>query len=141
MDVQEAKLRKQLEGTGVNVTRNGDEIVLNMPGNITFDVNSSQIHPGFRDALGSVALVLEEYDKTLIEAVGHTDSTGSAGYNQQLSENRANAVGGFLARRGVHGRRIATAGYGESYPIASNANEAGRQANRRVELTLVPLAS
>lgn len=139
MDVQEAKLRHQLEGTGVSVTRHGDEVVLNMPGNITFDVNSTQIQPGFQDVLNSVALVLDEYDKTLIEAVGHTDSSGSASYNQQLSENRASAVGSFLARRGVHGRRIATAGFGESYPVASNATEAGRQANRRVELTLVPL--
>lgn len=141
MDVQEAKLRQELERTGVRVERHGNEIVLIMPSNITFDVDSSAVKPGFVDVLNSVALVLDEYEKTLVEVVGHTDSTGADRYNQLLSEQRANSVAGVLSRQGVRGVRIATAGYGEQYPVASNASEAGRQANRRVELTLVPLTS
>ncbi len=140
MDVQEAKLRQQLEGTGVSVTRVGDEIILNMPGNILFDVDETAIKPAFRDVLDSVALVLDEYDKTLIEVVGHTDSTGSEAYNLRLSELRADSVGDYLVGQGVLPQRVATAGYGERYPIASNSTEAGRRENRRVELTLVPLA-
>lgn len=139
MDVQEAKLREQLAGTGVSVTRVGDQIVLNMPGNILFDVDQTAIKPGFRDVLDSVVLVLDEYEKTLVEIVGHTDSTGSDAYNQRLSEQRADAVGDYLVRAGVLPQRVATAGYGERFPAATNETAAGRQANRRVELTLVPL--
>ncbi len=140
MDVQEARLRQQLEGTGVSVSRNGNEIVLNMPGNITFDVNQSQVKPGFVDVLQSVVLVLDEYDRTLLEVVGHTDSTGSEQYNQLLSERRANSVGQVLMRQGLEPLRVETAGYGEMYPVSSNASESGRQLNRRVELTIIPLS-
>ncbi|MEM1090534.1 MAG: OmpA family protein [Pseudomonadota bacterium] len=139
MDVQEAKLRQQLDGTGVSVTRNGNEILLNMPSNITFDVDRSDLRPDFAQVLNSVALVLDEYDQTLVEVTGHTDSTGTDSYNQLLSERRADAVGTYLMREGVMPRRVATAGYGEAYPIASNSTDRGRAANRRVELTLVPL--
>lgn len=139
MDVQEAKLRQRLEGTGVSVTRNGNEIILNMPSNITFEVDSAEIAPGFLDVLDSVALVLDEYQKTLIEVVGHTDSTGSDRYNQLLSERRADSVGDYLVSQGVRPVRVATAGYGERFPVASNETPEGRQLNRRVELTLVPL--
>ncbi|MDJ0655130.1 MAG: OmpA family protein [Xanthomonadales bacterium] len=141
MDVQEARLRQQLEGTGVSVTRQGNEIILNMPGNVTFDVDQAAIRPEFGPILESVALVLDEYDQTLVEVVGHTDSTGGQNYNQLLSERRADAVGDFLVRSGVMPRRVAVAGYGELYPVASNATAPGRQANRRVELTLVPLTA
>lgn len=139
MDQQEAKLRQQLEGTGVSVTRVGDNIILNMPGNITFATNSSNLNPAFHKVLDSVALVLKEYPKTVIEVAGHTDSTGSASYNQMLSERRADAVSRYLMGKGIQSVRFATYGYGESRPIASNETPEGRQQNRRVELTLLPV--
>jgi outer membrane protein OmpA-like peptidoglycan-associated protein len=139
MDVQEAKLRQQLEGTGVSVTRYGDEIVLNMPGNITFATDSTELRTDFLDVLDSVTIVLKKYEKTMIEITGHTDSTGAASYNQQLSERRADAVARYLRSTGMMSARIATEGLGEHYPIASNATPAGRSQNRRVELRLVPI--
>lgn len=139
MDQQEAALRERLAGSGVSVTRVGDEIILNMPGNVTFGVDSSRLRPDFENVLDSVALVLEEYDKTLIEIAGHTDSTGAKAHNQDLSEMRAQAVADYLRSVNVNDRRIATAGFGENFPVADNGTEAGRAANRRVELTLVPL--
>ena len=139
MDVQEAKLRQKLQGTGVSVTRQGNNIVLNMPSNITFDVDSSSINGRFFDVLNSVNLVLKEYDQTLIEVMGHTDSTGSNSYNQDLSERRANAVVAYFKSRDIQPLRIAGYGYGENYPVADNSTPAGRQQNRRVELVLVPI--
>ncbi len=139
MDRQEARLREQLAGSGVGVVRRGDEIILSMPGNVTFAINSDQVRPEFNDVLDSVVLVVKEYDQTLIEIVGHTDSTGTAAYNQQLSERRAQSVGRYMESRDLNARRIATAGFGQDYPIADNSTDAGRTANRRVELTLVPL--
>lgn len=139
MDRQEARLREQLRGTGVSVTRIGDEIILNMPGNITFATNEATIAPNFVNVLKSVALVLKEYPKTIIEVAGHTDSTGSAQYNQLLSEKRAEAVARVLRQNGVAEERIEVKGYGPNYPIASNSTPQGREQNRRVELTLVPL--
>jgi outer membrane protein OmpA-like peptidoglycan-associated protein len=138
MDVQEAKLRQQLENTGVSVTRNGDNIILNMPSNITFEINKSNVKPNFVEILGSVTLVLNEYKSTMIEVAGHTDSTGSDSYNQMLSQQRAQAVSNILMQNGVQAVRIDTVGYGESRPIASNSTPQGRQQNRRVELTLLP---
>jgi outer membrane protein OmpA-like peptidoglycan-associated protein len=139
MDQQEMKLRQQLEGTGVSVTRMGDNITLNMPGNITFAVDSSDINSSFYEILDSVALVLNEFDKTLIEVAGHTDSSGSREYNQALSERRAASVAAYLRSRNVPGDRLMTVGGGEDYPISSNETAAGRQLNRRVEITIVPL--
>lgn len=139
MDVQEAELRKKLEGTGVSVTRDGDNIILNMPSNITFALDSATIDASFKEVLGSVALVLEEYEKTLVVIEGHTDSSGSEDYNQQLSERRAVAVGHVLDDKGVNIQRMVIIGYGEERPVASNATEQGRAENRRVELTLEPL--
>jgi len=141
MDRQEAKLRQQLQGTGVSVTRNGNNITLNMPGNITFKTDSSDLRPDFFEVLNSVALVLKEYDKTLLEVAGHTDSTGSDSYNQKLSEQRANTVAQYLGSRGVNSQRIITVGAGETRPIASNDTPEGRQANRRVELSLEPITA
>jgi outer membrane protein OmpA-like peptidoglycan-associated protein len=138
MDVQEAKLRQRLQNTGVSVTRSGDNIILNLPGNITFEVNKTQVKPDFVEILGSVALVLKEYKSTMIEVAGHTDSTGSDAYNQLLSQQRAQAVSNILIRDGVAAVRIDTVGYGETRPIASNSTPQGRQQNRRVELTLLP---
>jgi len=139
MDVQEAKLRQRLAGTGVSVTRNGDNITLNMPSSITFALNSSDLNAQFYNALDGVSLVLKEYNKTVIEVAGHTDSTGSDQYNQQLSQRRASAVASYLGSHGVDNQRLLPVGAGESYPIASNDSESGRAANRRVEMTIVPI--
>ena len=139
MDQQEAKLRAQLQGTGVSVTRDGNQIILNMPGNITFPTGQSAINANFYPVLDSVALVLEEFEKTLVDVVGHTDNTGSDAINQPLSENRAASVGAYLTSRGVIPQRVATAGVGSRYPIADNDSGEGRALNRRVEITLVPL--
>ena len=139
MDRQEAKLRAELERTGVSVTRIGDNITLNMPGNITFATNSADLNANFFDVLNSVSLVVNEFNQTVIEVAGHTDNTGSDAYNQQLSERRANAVAAYLRTRNVLADRMITVGMGEGRPITANDTEAGRQLNRRVELTLVPL--
>ncbi|WP_417518487.1 OmpA family protein [Marinobacter sp.] len=139
MDRQEAQLRQKLEGTGVRVVRNGDQIELIMPGNITFDLNQSSIRGGFTDTLESVSLVLKEFNKTIIQIEGHTDSSGSDSYNQLLSERRAGSVRDFLLNQGIESRRTRAVGYGERYPVASNDTSAGREQNRRVELTLVPM--
>ena len=139
MDVQEAKLRQQLEGTGVRVVRNGDNITLVMPSNVTFDVDKADVKASFYPVLDSVALVLDEYDKTIIDVVGHTDSTGSHQYNQALSERRADSVAKYLISQKVARVRIETFGMGETRPIADNATAQGRQLNRRVELTLIPV--
>lgn len=140
MDRQEAQLRQKLEGSGVRVVRNGDQIDLVMPGNITFDVNQSTIKPSFSNTLESVALVLQEFDKTNIRIEGHTDSTGSRDYNQLLSERRAGSVRDFLLDQGVDSGRTRAVGYGPRQPIASNDTASGREQNRRVELKLVPMA-
>ena len=139
MDVQEAKLRQKLEGTGVSVTRVGDNITLNMPSSITFALNSSDLNAQFYSALEGVSMVLKEYDKTVIEVAGHTDSSGSDQYNQALSERRAQAVAGYLSSHGVKTARLIAIGAGEGHPVASNDSEQGRSANRRVELTIVPV--
>ena len=139
MDKQEAKLRAQLQGTGVSVTRNGDDLILNMPGNITFKTASADLNANFYRVLDSVTLVLKEFDKTLIDVEGHTDSDGSEAYNQQLSLNRASSVGMYLQSHGVNGQRIVTFGAGEVRPIASNSTAEGKQQNRRVELKLQPI--
>jgi outer membrane protein OmpA-like peptidoglycan-associated protein len=139
MDKQESELRNQLEGTGVSVTRNGDELILNMPGNITFDTGKSNLKPQFYDVLDSVVLVLKKFDKTLIEVAGHTDSVGSKAFNQKLSYYRATSVGNYLMDKGIDFDRVMTVGRGEDRPIASNKTAAGRQLNRRVELTLIPV--
>ncbi len=138
MDVQEAKLRQQLEGTGVSVTRMGDNITLNMPSNITFALNSADLNAQFYNALDGVSLVLKEYDKTVIEVAGHTDSIGSDQYNQALSERRAHGRG-LSGSHGVKNQRLITVGAGEAHPVASNDYGEGRSQNRRVEMTIVPI--
>jgi outer membrane protein OmpA-like peptidoglycan-associated protein len=139
MDQQESKLRHQLEGTGVRVVRNGDEITLVMPGNITFDTGKSDIKTNFTSVLGSVGVVLKEFDETAIQVEGHTDSTGSQSGNQVLSEQRASSVKYYLQGEGIPSGRIHATGYGPRQPIASNKTAQGREANRRVELKLLPL--
>lgn len=139
MDQQEMKLRQRLEGSGVSVTRIGDNITLNMPGNITFAVDRAEISAGFYDVLDSVALVINEFNKTYVEVAGHTDSSGSNAYNQTLSEQRAGSVAAYLQSRQVLPERLIVVGAGETRPIATNETQQGRQLNRRVEITLVPL--
>lgn len=140
-DRQEAQLRAELEGTGVSVTRIGDNITLNMPGNVTFATNSSDLSPAFFDVLNSVGKVLKEFDKTVVEVAGHTDNTGSESYNQSLSERRAGSVSTYLQAQGVSSQRLITVGMGELRPVADNNAADGRQANRRVEITMVPLTA
>ena len=139
MDVQEAKLRQRLEGTGVSVTRMGDNITLNMPSNITFALNSADLNSQFFSALEGVGVELKEYKNTVVEIAGHTDSSGSDEYNRTLSQRRAQAVASYLTSQGVKSERLITVGAGESHPIASNDTEQGRASNRRVELTIVPV--
>ena len=139
MDQQEAELRAQLQGTGVSVTRMGDNIVLNMPSNITFGVNQSDVQPQFQSTLTSVALVLQKYNQTLVDIIGHTDSTGSASYNLTLSQQRATSVARVLSQNGVNSQRFFVEGRGFSQPIATNDTEQGRSQNRRVEIQIIPL--
>ncbi len=144
MDRQDAALRARLQGTGVSVTRtgpNGENITLNMPGNVTFAVNSADISASFYPVLDSVAIVLNEFNQTMVEVAGHTDSDGSDAYNQQLSERRASSVVSYLVSRQVRGDRFLTVGAGETRPIASNATPEGKAQNRRVEITIVPLTN
>ena len=139
MDQQDAKLRAQLRGTGVSVTKVGNQITLNMPGNVTFATNSSDISADFYDVLNSVALVLNEFDQTYVDVVGHTDSTGSLEYNRQLSERRADSVARYLKSQKVVSQRVLTSGMGPDSPIASNDTKEGRSLNRRVEIILTPI--
>jgi outer membrane protein OmpA-like peptidoglycan-associated protein len=141
MDKQEAELRAELEGTGVSVTRIGDNITLNMPGNITFATDSSDLNPAFFAVLKSVGKVIREFDQTIVEVAGHTDSTGSEAHNQALSERRSSTVSQYLQSRNVSSQRLITIGLGESMPLADNSQEMGRQSNRRVEITMVPLTN
>ncbi|MCL4164314.1 UNVERIFIED_CONTAM: hypothetical protein GTU68_040964 [Idotea baltica] len=139
MDRQEAKLREQLQSSGVQVVRDGDNIILNMPGNITFASNSSDVNPNFGEVLTSVGLVLKEYDKTYVDVLGHTDSSGSNSYNQALSERRAQSVSMVLMNQGIIGERLIVKGVGEDYPIADNNTSQGKSLNRRVEIALSPV--
>jgi len=138
MDVQEVKLRQQLQGSGVSVTRDGNNITLNMPGGITFASNSADLNSKFFRVLDSVGIVFKEYDKTVIEVAGHTDNRGSNEFNQSLSERRASTVANYLSGRGITSKRFIVVGAGEMHPVASNATAQGQQQNRRVELTIVP---
>lgn len=139
MDREEDKLRAQLQGTGVSVTRVGDQIILNMPGNVTFSTGSANISADFYDVLTSVGLVLNEFEKTYVDIVGHTDSTGNMESNQLLSERRASSVARYLETQGVLPQRIITRGMGQNSPIASNDTAEGRALNRRVEIVLSPI--
>jgi outer membrane protein OmpA-like peptidoglycan-associated protein len=138
MDEQDKALRQELQGTGVGVTKAGEQITLNMPGNITFKTNSADLSADFFEVLDSVAKVLNKYDKTSIEVTGHTDSTGSRDANMTLSYRRASSVAKYLQTRKVKSSRFVIEGYGPDYPAASNSTAAGREKNRRVEIKLVP---
>ncbi len=137
MDVQARKLRQELLNTGVQVQEVNGQIYLIMPGNITFDSNDANIKPGFQPVLNSIAKVINEYSKTMVQVNGYTDSTGSAATNNSLSLMRANSISNYLRLKGVDANRIVSNGYGSSNPIASNATAAGREQNRRVEIVLI----
>ena len=138
MDTQEKKLRLRLESTGVRVQRTGDNLQLIMPGNITFATDSDRLNRNFIPVLDSVAVILKEFKDTTIDVAGFTDSTGSAQYNQELSERRAASVANYLISSGVGRSRIQSRGLGERYPVASNNSAAGREQNRRVEINIRP---
>jgi outer membrane protein OmpA-like peptidoglycan-associated protein len=139
MDRQERDLRERTRGTDIDVVRQGDDLILNMPSSVTFAYDSASVQPQYRGTLDQVADVLANYEQTSVDVYGHTDSTGSDGYNQGLSERRAASVADYLSTRGVRRERLATRGFGETQPIASNETEDGRAANRRVEIKLVPI--
>jgi len=136
MDSQEAELREQLAGSGVSVQRNGDQLSLIMPGNITFPTDGYELRSDFKPVLDSVAQVLYKYQDTRLVVEGHTDSTGDASYKYGLSERRANSVANYLSLQGVDRNRVVSQGYGEDRPIASNDTSDGRARNRRVELQI-----
>jgi len=139
MDEQERKLRQQTAGSGVDVIRQGDDLLLRMPSGITFAFNDASVQPQFRPTLDEVSSILSQYPKTYIDVYGHTDSDGSDAYNQTLSERRAQSVANYLSSHGVQSARIATRGFGESQPIASNATEEGKASTRRVEIKISPV--
>ena len=139
MDRQEAELRRQTAGTGVDVLRQGDDLVLRMPSSVTFDVDRSEVKPQFHAVLDDVGRTLSSYNQTYIDVLGHTDTTGSNEHNQILSERRATSVADYLAARGVEHARMATRGYGETAPIYSpDDTDMKKAANRRVEIKIVP---
>ncbi|MCL4147059.1 UNVERIFIED_CONTAM: hypothetical protein GTU68_032217 [Idotea baltica] len=139
MDKQEEELRRATAGTGIEVVRQGDQIALTMPSNITFDVNSAAIKPTFQPPLNDVSQTFVAYPKTAIDIIGHASSDGADDYNQRLSEQRASAVQSYLVGHGMKAVRVQAFGMGETQPIADNATEAGRAANRRVEIVLTPI--
>lgn len=139
MDSQEAELRAQLAGTGVSVTRVGENIILNMPSNITFPTDQDAVSTSFYPTLNAVAVVLAKFNRTLVDVYGHTDATGDEGYNIDLSQRRALSVATYLNAQGIDSRRFFIQGYGESRPVATNATPEGRALNRRVEIQLSPL--
>lgn len=140
-DRQEAQLRRATAGTGIDISRDGDVIKLNLPDGVTFDFNKTDIKPQFYPALNTIASTLREYNQTIIEVSGHTDSIGTDAVNQRISEQRANAVASYLMAQGVQRERFEIIGMGERFPIASNDTEQGRALNRRVEIRLLPLRS
>ena len=140
-DRQEAELRRETAGTGIDVSRDGDVIKLNLPDGVTFDFAKYDLKPQFYPALNTIASTLKEYNQTIVEVSGHTDSIGSDAANQTLSERRANAVSSYLIGQGVQRERFEVVGMGERYPVASNDTDSGRALNRRVEIRLLPLRS
>jgi outer membrane protein OmpA-like peptidoglycan-associated protein len=138
-DRQEAELRRRTAGTGIDVSRDGDVIKLNLPDAVTFDFNSASLKPQFRPALDGVASTLADYPQTVVEISGHTDSVGSDAYNQRLSEDRAGSVANYLVGKGLVRERFEIVGMGKRYPVASNDTDDGRARNRRVEIRVVPL--
>jgi len=140
-DRQEAELRRQTAGTGIDVVRDGDVIKLNLPDGVTFDFNRTELKPQFYPALNNVAATLREYNQTIVEVSGHTDNVGSEAVNQRISEQRAQNVASYLMGQGLQRERFEVAGFNYRYPVADNATEQGRALNRRVEIRLIPVQS
>ena len=140
-DRQEAELRRQTAGTGIDVVRDGDIIKLNLPDGVTFDFNRTELKPQFYPALNNVAATLREYNQTMVEVSGHTDNVGSEAVNQRISEQRAQNVASYLIGQGLQRERFEVAGYNFRHPVADNSTEQGRALNRRVEIRLIPLQS
>lgn len=138
LDQQEEQLNQDLQGTGADVTRVGDSILVTLPEGVTFATDSAEIDPRFSRPLTQVSETLNQYPESYIDVVGHTDDTGSEAYNQKLSEARAQSVRRALVQRGVAPARVVAYGYGETQPIASNKTPEGRAANRRVEILITP---
>ena len=138
MDRQQRAMEAELSGSGVGVARQGDNLVLRMPSDVTFAVNQSNIEPQFDATLADVANVLREYDRSIVDVVGHTDSTGGDAINQPLSERRAVSVADALIRNGVLRERLFVAGNSARNPVATNATAEGRAQNRRVEILIRP---
>lgn len=138
LDAQAAELRAELVSTGVQVVESDDNIRLIMPGNITFKTDSADINSSFYPVLNSVAKVLNKYDNSTVMVSGHTDNTGSAEYNLNLSKERAQSVAAYLQGQNVKASRFEVLGMGFSNPIASNTTDAGRTQNRRVEIKIIP---
>lgn len=139
LDRQEAELRRAMQGTGVDVHRDGDNLTLVMPGNVTFATDSATISGSFYSTLNNLAQSFREYDQNTIDIVGHTDSTGAYQYNMDLSRRRAQSVASYLQGQGVNYSRMNVRGMGPDQPVASNADSYGRQQNRRVEINLRPM--
>lgn len=139
LDEQQAQLESDLSGTGATVTNTGEELFVNLPSEITFDVDRAEIKPEFRPSLVKIANTLNQYEASVVDVIGHTDSTGSEAYNQDLSERRADKVAGLFVRRGVIPERIEAFGRGETAPVATNETAAGRAQNRRVEIVITPI--
>ena len=140
LDRQEAELREQLNGTGARIVNTGSELIVTLPEAITFDVDSTFVRPSISNALADLSRSINDYPNTIVDIIGHTDTTGTSSYNQNLSKRRANAVANQLIANGVNSTRIRAFGRGETAPIASNATAEGRQANRRVEIIITPTA-
>ncbi|WP_288759688.1 OmpA family protein [uncultured Brevundimonas sp.] len=138
MDRQQRAMEAELSGSGVGVARQGDNLVLRMPSDVTFATNQSSIDPRFLPVLDDVARVLQEYDRSTIDIIGHTDSSGGDAINQPLSERRASSVASELVRRGVLAERLYVAGDSSRNPVASNATPEGKAQNRRVEILIRP---
>lgn len=139
MDKQEAEFRQALGGSeAAQVSREGDLLAITLKGDVTFDTNSTVVRPGLYNEIDRIAQVMVQYPETQIIVQGHTDSTGSAEYNQSLSERRAEAVKNLILQRGVASSRITSMGYGETQPVATNDTPEGRQMNRRVEIRIKP---
>lgn len=138
LDEQERRLKTDLDGTGAEVTRFEDRLLISLPDSLTFNVDSDQLRPNAGSVMRSLAASLNDYPSSYVDVIGHTDNTGSATYNQELSERRALRVEDELIRRAVNPARIASAGFGETQAIGDNNTPEGRARNRRVEVYIIP---
>lgn len=139
MDKQEKALNQELSGSGVKVVREGDKLRLDIPAQLTFDINRSDIRSSLYPVFNDIAKVLRDYEKTMLVIAGHTDDTGAYQYNMNLSQARADSVKQYLIAQNVQAIRLETKGYGPNYPIVPNTSESNRAQNRRVEIHIEPI--